>query len=437
MGLVAACASAPRTPSTPAIDVARLDRIARDAVEHGGIVGMAVVVERGDTIVLARGYGVEDLETKRPVTPRTVFPLASLSKQYWATVALRHVERGVLALDAPIASVLPAFPDRRVTLAHLLQQTSGLGDDRPHEDDVRFTDLEPLAFAPGERWAYSNRGAILVRALVEQAAGKPWATMLADEVARPLGLEHTSVCAPGVHGYAARAAGAVPAALDDETLTRVQFTCADALDVARFERSFDRHELLSPASVAAMRTPVQLRAGDATVALDYGMLTRIGELAGHRAFGHTGNFPGVDVAAYRLPDDDLTIVVLENTTPRPGYKALAVAQTLARAILGIAEPQVRDLAVPADVLAACTGTFASATVEVRLTAKDGALWAELVRPAQWTGRLQYQGGDTFLGGPAGVRVDNVQRFVPARGKAMWVTWGSPWLLDGVAWRIAD
>jgi CubicO group peptidase (beta-lactamase class C family) len=414
LGLAVAC-SAPRAPVAPD----EIAAIAHTALRDGDAVGISIAVAHGDRID-ARAWGFADLEHHVPLTPRAIFPLASLSKQYWAAAVVQLAHAGRVDPDAPLADVLYTFPDHRVRLRDLLQQTSGLGVDREDEDDVRFSDVPVPAFPPGSWWRYSNRGAILSRRVVEQIAGTPWSVYLRDRIAGPLGLTATTTCGDHVPLYVHGKLSGLP----DATMQRVQFVCADASDVVRFERALDRLP-----GIERMRTPVRVDGID----LAYGWLTRIADLEGHRAYGHTGNFDeGLSVAAFRFPADDLTIVVMMNATPRPGFRAHELLERIARAELRLPAEQVATGKPPAEVVAAIVGHYEQGTAMGVVEDRDGEPFL-VVRDGDkllWEGALAWRGGRTFGGTPEGDL-----RFLPATGpvRAVWV--GHRFLLDGLARRV--
>ena len=350
-------------------------------------------------------------------------PLASLSKQYWAVALVQLAAAGRLEVDAPVASVLSDFPAAGVRIRDLLQQTSGLGDDFDGEDDEAFTDHPAFAFPAGTFWRYSNRGALVARHVVERGARRPWAEVLRERIAGPLGLRSTQVCAP------ADGPGLPPA-----TMTRVAFVCADALDTARFERALDRGRLVAPEWLARMRAPVKLALAGAEFELGYGWFTRIGEVEGHRAFGHTGSFPGVSVAAFAFPADGMTIAVLERGAPAFGFGAPVLLTRLARAALGLPAPQLPAAASPpAALLAACAGDYDLEGATLRFETREGQLWVRLPGREEPL-ELLWAGGSRFLGTPDGYDPDEGGTFLLAGDRAVAVSWGHRLLLEGLAKR---
>ncbi len=380
-----------------------------DPILDGQTVDVSVVILRGDDVAVAR-----DAER--------VIPLASLSKQLWATAIAQLSEQGTLDVDAPVADVLPAFPDARVTVRHLMTHTSGLGDDADGEDDEAFTDLPPPAFEPGSWWTYSNRASLVARRVIEAASGQTWPEYLAAHIAGPLELRSMRTCT-------ADDAPDMPAT----TIDRIEFVCANALDVARFERALDRGRLVSAETLAAMRAPTQIAGAE----VPYGWFTRIGDVDGHRGFGHTGNFPGVSVAAYTFPDDDLTIAVLTRGSSPPAW---ALLTQIARTTLDLPPPTLPtdDAARPPPALAAlAAGTYEAAGMVIRITDRDGTLHGQIVEPAElaWEGDLVWLGDTHFAGSPEGVDPDARLTFLVVDDHAIGFMLGHRLLLDIVFRRV--
>ncbi|CEI26450.1 Beta-lactamase [Propionibacterium freudenreichii] len=143
---------------------------------------------------------------REPVRPDLHYDLASITKVFTAITVLSLADEGTLAMDEPIAALLPAFrtsPERRrITALHLLTHTSGLPPVWPGWQDagMRARSREailadimamPLRWAPGERLDYSCVGYITAMALAEQATGQGWEQLVTTRVLRPLGLAHT------------------------------------------------------------------------------------------------------------------------------------------------------------------------------------------------------------------------------------------------------
>lgn len=200
---------APRQP-TSAAD-ARFDSVAALAetkMKEHGVPGLALGIVH-DGVVAIRGVGVTNLEDPLPVTPHTVFPIASISKTFAATAAMRLVEQGKLDLRAPIRTYLPDFRvrdeavSRNVTMWHLLTHTGGWegqvsGPERGEETLKNFvasiTDLMQVA-PPESAWSYNNAGFSIAGRVIETVTGMSINRAMRELVFQPLGLDHAGTTA--------------------------------------------------------------------------------------------------------------------------------------------------------------------------------------------------------------------------------------------------
>lgn len=306
----------------------QVDLLMEQALERRRIPGAAIVVRRAGETVLAKGYGIANLEHGIPVEPETIFQSGSTGKQFTAALALLLVEDGELALDAPVSEYLPDAPEswKPITLRHLLSHTAGLGDYTPDFDMRRdYTESEllariyatPLAFAPGERWSYSNLGYVTIGILIGRVTGRFYGDLLEERIFQPLGMATARVISES-ELVANRAAGYV---LRDGELCNQEWvsptlnTTADGalyfsvLDLARWDAGLDGEDILSRSSLDALWTPARLNDGTSA---GYGFGWRIGDRNGHRIVEHGGAWQGFTAHIARFPDDRLTVVVLTN-----------------------------------------------------------------------------------------------------------------------------
>ena len=299
--------------------------------------GAALVVRRGQ--VLARfAAGQADQARHIPVRPETIFRLASVSKQFTAMLVLKQRDRHRLGLDDKIcAYVVPKYVKacpkawRPITIRQILDHTSGIPDISEMPDFFpklpkptttqeiinRFVN-KPLDFKPGTNWKYSNSGYILAGAIIEKVSGKPYGTVLHDDITAPLGLAHTGYStgspppgyakgymklgspAPPINGSQANAAGGVYSNVDD---------------LARWDRSFGANKVAPPATVtealtAQARCPSGGCLDSPSTGYAFGWL--VDKLRGHRYLYHPGLLQGYHASNAYLPDDDIAVVVLSN-----------------------------------------------------------------------------------------------------------------------------
>ncbi|HJU07995.1 MAG TPA: serine hydrolase domain-containing protein [Rhodanobacteraceae bacterium] len=190
-----------------------LDRLVVQTMRSSHIPGMSVAMLDHGHVVKLRGYGFADLESCVPATENTLFGIGSISKQMTAVGILTLVRDGKLSLDDPITKYLPEGKGAwdTVRVRHLLTHTSGIPD--IYGDDAKFPSMHPdrttspgtpdlvkffakskLNFAPGEDWAYSNTGYILLSVIAERVSGEPFPAFMRERVFVPLGhVEHTQL----------------------------------------------------------------------------------------------------------------------------------------------------------------------------------------------------------------------------------------------------
>ena len=198
-----------RTPPVALADRA-LERAL--AARKPGEPGVAIALMLDGKCVLTRYSGVESLERDTRIDERTSFYIASVAKTITATAALMLWERGAIRLEDSLGRWLDQVPAcaRGVRILHLLQHTSGipdhmkaLGDSVKGLDNARVVqfvrDLRALDFGPGERYAYSNTGYILLAEIIGKASKRDYAAFVQDSILRPLGMTRHDARA---HGHA-------------------------------------------------------------------------------------------------------------------------------------------------------------------------------------------------------------------------------------------
>ncbi len=292
-----------------------------------GIPGLAVVILRDTTILLARGLGFADVERGTPVTPETPFNIASVSKPISAVVAVRLAQEGRLDLDRPMRRYADfieycadargnggiffsdfACTDDRLTLRHLLSMTAN------GEAGQRFW-YNPPAYSWASRPMAEVTGVLfstLVDSLVLRPAGMrdaartnrrlPLRADLAARLALPYHLDSL--------GRAVRSDPPPPQG--DGAAGGV---IASALDLAHFDIALSNGVLLSPASRAMLWAPTRTSSG---TALPYGLGWFLGELNRRRVAWHTGLWEGQYSALYLKvlgdrPEERLTLILLANS----------------------------------------------------------------------------------------------------------------------------
>jgi CubicO group peptidase (beta-lactamase class C family) len=174
-----------------------------------------VLIARGETPLFAKAYGSADVELRVPLTMRSRFRIASITKTFTGAAIAMLAERGKLSYDDALSKYLPDFPHGdAIRIRHLLLFESGVGDpDAQTCGDATLDELvtqiasKPLAFEPGTKSWYGNGGFVLLARVIERASGKSWQDFLHDEIFVPLSLPATvvdqqdDVVPDRAHGY--------------------------------------------------------------------------------------------------------------------------------------------------------------------------------------------------------------------------------------------
>lgn len=248
---------------------ARIDGVLDRAIAEQRLVGVVVLVARDGKLVYHRAAGLADREAQRPMTEDAVFRLSSVTKPFVSAALMRLVEQGQIKLDAPVTTYLPDFKPKPVdgttpviTIRQLLTHTAGLtyglaeGSSHPYhtlgvsdgidlsgislDENVRRIGQAPLAFAPGSRWRYSVAIDVLGD-VIEKATGKALPEVVAETVAKPLGLKDTDFVAKAPGRLATPYANAQPSPVritDNQDVpigpTAVRFAPSRALRAEEF-----------------------------------------------------------------------------------------------------------------------------------------------------------------------------------------------------------
>jgi len=201
----------PGDPAEAAVNGERLRAAAailEREVEQGRVPAAAILVARGGRIVLNQAYGRMGREPgSAPVTPESVFLLASITKPVTACAVMRLVDAGRISLDDPASHYLPEFKGdgrEQIRIRDLLRHTSGLPDMLPENIElrrahaplgefVRRTLTTPLLYTPGAGFSYQSMGILLAGEIVERTSGMRLRDFMKQEIFEPLGMKASSL----------------------------------------------------------------------------------------------------------------------------------------------------------------------------------------------------------------------------------------------------
>jgi CubicO group peptidase (beta-lactamase class C family) len=298
--------------------------------------GCAVGVVDNGALVQARGFGIANLDYDVPIDSRSVFYLASVSKQFTAFAVALAAQEGKLSLDDDIRRFIPEFPQygSKVTIRHLVHHTSGVRDyltliplsGRNPADAMTDDALlglvvrqKALNFTPGSEHLYSNTGYVLLAEIIKRATGMSLARYADEKMFKPLGMRDThfhddaSIVVPRrVIGYTRT---------PDRTWRINHWFVFDKVgdgglystieDLAKWEANFYSGQVGGAAIRDQLLQRGVLTNGD-TIAYAFGISHNTQR--GLKVLGHSGSLAGFRTAIVRYPDQRLSVITLCNTT---------------------------------------------------------------------------------------------------------------------------
>ena len=326
LALVVSGAFAPAVPAqTAAPDVARMEQLIQSRVADRSFMG-AVLVARGDQVILSKGFGSANLEWNVPNTPGTKFRLGSVTKQFTAAAILLLAERGKLALEDPVRKHWPDAPAAwdAITIYHLLTHTSGIPNFTNYpeymqtwkfapttsEKAIGYFRDKPLDFAPGERMNYSNSGYVLLGYIVERVSGQSYSTFVRENIFKPLGMNdsgydvNAAILPNRAAGYTSGPNGFANAPYVDMTIPGGAGALYSTVeDLLRWTQGLFGGKLLKPESLARMTTPNKN---------NYAFGLTVSTAGGRKTIQHNGAIEGFNSHLTYFPDSRVTVAVLAN-----------------------------------------------------------------------------------------------------------------------------
>jgi CubicO group peptidase (beta-lactamase class C family) len=346
-------AAAP-TPPPDATVVQRVDEYMQAEMRVNGFSGTILVARKGTPIV-ARGYGLANAEWDVPNTPRTKFRLGSITKQFTSMAVMQLQQQARLKVEDPICQYLATCPDtwKAITIHHLLTHTSGIPSYTNSSSYVAtmmvpktveqmvagFRDL-PLEFEPGAQYKYNNSGYFLLGVLIEKVTGHPYERVLREQIFTPLGMKDSGYDTSGrilpmrAAGYSRQGSEIVNAPF----LDMVQPFSAGALystveDLLKWDQALYTDQLLPAAARTAMFTPFKN-----DYAYGWQAPAPSPQTFGRKQVAHGGGINGFSTMIIRLPDENITSIVLSNVQQ-------AATNRIARDLLAILLDQPYRVAV--------------------------------------------------------------------------------------------
>jgi len=307
--------------------------------------GASVLIMQNNKVLLEKGFGLANLEQNIINEPKTNFRLASITKQFTAFSIMLLESEGKLSFDDKLEKFFPSFPDygKNITVRQILQHTSGLVDYENCINDsvtVQLKDQDVLDilmkqdstyFQPGTKHLYSNSGYAVLALIVEKLSGKSFAEFLNERIFSPLKMNNSVAFEKGISQVENRAFGYanINSKFEntDQSLTSAVLgdggIYSSVLDMAKWSLEIDKPTLLPKEKLNVAFTKLVLPNGEV---VNYGFGWRLDPYKNYERPYHTGSTSGFSNMFMKIPELNLTIIVLMNVRD---YDAKGYAEKIA------------------------------------------------------------------------------------------------------------
>ena len=321
--------------------------------------GVAVAVVKNGEIAFKNGYGLAHLEYDIPITPSTIFHIASISKQFTTFSLLLLEADGKLSLDDDIRKHIPEVPDFGVsiTLRQLAHNISGLRDQWNllamagwRLDDIISTEQvlrllarqKELNFHPGDEYLYSNSGFTLLAEVVARVSGQTFPEFTRERIFEPLGMhntlfydDHEKIVRNRAYSYAGRNGEYRKRVLSYATVGATSlFTTVE--DLSLWALNFDNPKVGSADIIEKINTRGVLNDG---TTIGYALGQMVGTYRGIPMISHGGADAGYRTFLARFPEHDASVIVFSNDG---GFNSSAMAMKVADIVLGDVLEEVKE-----------------------------------------------------------------------------------------------
>ena len=309
--------------------------------------GVAVAIIKNGKTIFKKGYGMANLEHDIPISPASVFDIASESKQFAIFCIILLESQGKLSLDDDIRKYLTEFPDygKKITIKNLIYHTSGLRDylqlhaiSGTRLDDVIKPDhilklvnnQQQINFDPGERHLYSNTGYILLGEIVRVVSGQSLREFAENEIFKPIGMKDThfhdnyrELVINRVNSYSAIDSVTFENSIISYSIPGATALFTTAEDEIKWLNNYFTMGIGEKEVYERMHELAVLNSGDT---ITYAGGLNIDKYKGWQRIGHGGSSGGFKTYTVRFPDENLGIVVFSNVSDfNPNGMAMKIA----------------------------------------------------------------------------------------------------------------
>lgn len=308
------------------------------------IAGAAVAVSENGQIIYSKGFGVRNLSTKEPVTPETIFGIASVSKSFTALAIMQLQDKGLLCVDDPVIKYIPEWKlpgvedMSAIKIYHLLSHTTGVAPMKRNEDLTKFsqhleffeTEQYNLLGKPKQYFSYCNDTFLLLGEIIQRLSGKLYRRYMTVNFLDAIGMNRSTYSLEELKKYNNVT---IPYVFNEDaaSLEEAQWpglgnyevgggVRSNVIDLMKYAQVYLNHgksgerTIVSPESIHRMQQPVY-KIGRNTY---YGFALKITpDYSGVTLVEHGGGQPGVSSNFGFIPEKNIAVAILTNVSGVP------------------------------------------------------------------------------------------------------------------------
>ena len=313
-----------------------------DSVFKADEPGGAILIAKDGKIIYEKGFGLEDVTTKKPISTNTLFNVGSISKTFVAYGILQLAKENKLSLEDYIYKYFPDFKDsslaKKIKIHHLLTHSSGLPDIRNVAGDSIFyltakdeenwapiKNADSLEFGPGEKFHYSNPAFNALALIIEKVSGIKWQDYIKKNIMEPAGMRASTITdgshpESGVsHGYLFDGTKYFEQDYGEEPTFAASGNggvWSSVNELWKYEQAIQKNVFLTNEWINRSRTVYNFSNWKDSVPAFLGLSWFITKTNNENMIGHTGSQGGFRADYVWLPEKKIFYVILCNT-PKP------------------------------------------------------------------------------------------------------------------------
>ena len=353
--------------------------------------GVAALVAKNGKVIYRKAFGKANLELDVDMTPKSVFEIGSITKQFTAVSILMLVEQGKIKLDDEITKYIPDYPthEKKITIHHLLTHTSGIksytsmqsfGDvftkDSSPKDFVDFFKDEPMDFDPGEKYLYNNSGFFLLGYIIEIVSEISYQEFIKENIFDKIGMtssyygSHSQIIKNRASGYQ-----------KEEDFSNAQYISltlpyaagsimSNVDDMLKWQIAINNHVFVKKETIQKAFTNYTLNNGES---INYGYGWSLNELNGEPTIEHGGGIPGYLSMGVYIPSEDVYVILFSNC----GCKSPTdIALEITAITIGKTVSNNKKVTLTSQELTQWVGSYKFENATRHITLKDNQLYSQ-------------------------------------------------------------